>query len=819
MLIILNDPSGITGRNEFEWDYAKTIQQNIEAHLESGGECEALFNGIKVDPCEDVRFDGLPSAFDRVVIVRRPAAAAIPYLVGAVVSMLVVAAAMPKVPDAPAVASSIRGATGKDSPNNSLTGQANVARAYQAIPDVYGYRRVWPDLIQPSAVEYISNIKYVTEWMCVSRGKGDITDTQYSETALSDIPGASFEVFEPSGPNAYPEFNTTTLNNVIETFASDDVNGQELIEPEAYSTVVSTGDFVAASGATQFTITIPNIGDLNQLKSVVPSGTATVAFSYTGGSFSQTCTVLSFLVSGGNVTFTFGSSAWASAQSHTGIVFTITPIGTAPVVFGPYTLSVDSSRLRWNTVFLRGLKGTVNITAEWWKVDSLGVEVSGTRQNQAQTFTADTYDQRFYTTEVTPSGGFGRYRIQFYRTNANNGDGSADVAKLEELYAVRHYATKSLPGVTVIRLTTRATDEAVGSRERKFNLRFSRHVRTLTSDALSASRNFARIIAHIWTIAGNPVSELDTDAMQSINTQLGETSELLRFDCSLDDADTSLGERIQTVASHARCTIWRDGTKWTVTRDQARAYPEMQLDYRNLASGGESSIAYSAHLPATYDGVEVEYADEVTQAKKSYFRLNITTGSALVGTSSNPMKVKLIGCATLNQASNKAYLEANRLLFSRITVADKSLSEGASLGLGALVRWIDPGDFSGDDGLQAGEVLSINGNVIMTSEALDWKGFNEGRILLTGADGLHLGPPVICYPSGSAAVTLQSIPSGLYVANPDRQLGSRYAFGVGLSNAELESSGLYTVTEIKPEGEGVVSLALAQYDERIYGAD
>ena len=41
------------------------------------------------------------------------------------------------------------GAAGKDSPNNKLTAQTNLARAYQAVPDVYGYRRVWPDLPLP----------------------------------------------------------------------------------------------------------------------------------------------------------------------------------------------------------------------------------------------------------------------------------------------------------------------------------------------------------------------------------------------------------------------------------------------------------------------------------------------------------------------------------------------------------------------------------------------------------------------------------------------------------------------------------------------
>ena len=823
MLIILNDPAGITGRTQYPLDYSLTLQQNIALHLDGGGDCELLINGLKVDPLTDPRMDKPPCTFDLVTVLRRPGLEALAavawywWVAAAVVVGVVAYSLMPKI-DSGAMAGA-----GKDSPNNRLTAQSNQARAYQAIPDVYGNRRVWPDMIQPSTVEYIDHVKYVTEWLCISRGKGDVTDVQYAETPILDVDGASFELFEPVGAG-YPENNSTTLTDVLETFASDETNGQEIEYAVAYPVVTATGSFTATLAATTFTVTIPDGPTLDNLKSLAPSGTATVSFAYTDSfaapqTFAQTCTVQSYLVSAGNATFTFTCTAWAEADSEAGVAFTITPNGTTYTTQGPYTLPLDCDRLRWNTVFLRGLKGSVSIKSEWWQIDGAGVEIGGTRQNQTDVYSADTFDQRFFTTQVIPSAGTGRYRIEFTRMTLQIGDGGTDVAKLEELYAVRYYATKVLPGVTVIRVTTKATEQATGYSERKFNLRFARHIRTLTADTLSASRNFARIMAHIWTLAGNDMAGLDTDALAAVNAEFGETSELLRFDASLDDADMSLGERLQMVANHARCLVWRDGQKWTITRDQAKAYPEMQFDYRNLASDGDSALSYASHLPASFDGVEIEYVDATTQAKKAYVRLNINTGAPVVGVSGNAKKIKLMGCTNTTQATNRAYLEANRLIYQRESVSDKCLSDGGSLGLGSLVRWIDPNDFAGDDGLQAGEVLSIAGDLITTSEPIDWQGATSGRMLFTGVDGLHLGAPIVCYPSG-ASVQLASVPAGLYLADGiTRQLGSRYAFAVGLTAAEVESAGLYTVTEIKPSGEGTSSLALSRYDERIYSQD
>lgn len=812
MLTIINDPAGITGRQRHAWDYSVSMQANIARHLEAGGDCEVLINGERVDPLTDPRLDAPPETGAQVTVARRPAGfdPVTWAVIAFVASTAVLYSLIPRMPGAN---------VGKDSPNNSLTGQSNVARVYQAIPDVYGYRRVWPDLIQPSVVEYIDSIKHVTEWLCIGRGKGTISDVQYAEAPIGDIAGSSFEVFEPVPSGGYPEFGETTILDVLEAFESPEVNGQELPYPK----IGFEGSFSAISSDTIFTITLPDTPALASLKAAAPATVVGVFFIYgVSEVFNESCTVLSFTVSGGNCEFSLSSSAWPSTSSGAAVVtFNLRPAGLTTQ--GPYTLPIDCDRIRWNTVFLRGLRGSVVVRAEWWQVDGSGVEVPGTREDLDTTYSDNSNDQRAYTTDVVPAAGLGRYRIEFTRETDQIGDGGNDVAKLEELYAVRYYAEKVLPGVTIIRVTTKATTEATGFSDRKFNLRWLRHVRALDSETLTASRNFARAMAHIWTIAGNDIDGLDVEALSAINDDIGETSELLRFDGSFDDADMSLGERLQQVAGTARCVIWRDGHRWTATRDQARTTPEVQLDYRNLAARGESAISYAAHLPASHDGVELEYVDETTQAKKAYVRLDITSGEPVDGASSNPKKVKLPGCATLSQAQNRAQLEARRLLYQRVSINDTALADGGILYPGALVRWIDPNDFGGDDGMQAGEVLAIQthtipGDLITTSEPLDWMGETSGRVLFTGEDGKQLGAPVVCYPEGGK-MRLASVPMGMFVADGDRQLGSRYAFAVGVTSDELESAGLYTVAEVKPAADRTVSLACVAYDARIYGAD
>lgn len=833
-LVILNDPAGVTGVRRIPLDFDATLQDNIARHLSGGAGVELRINGQAVDPMTDPRLDRPPSRLDSVVLAMRPEGFDPLTLTLIAVAALTVGiyTLIPRI-DAPS------STAGKQSPNNSLTAQTNIARAYQAIPDVYGTRRVWPDLLQPSTVEYIDHVKYVTEWLCVSLGIGNITEVQYGDTPIDDVAGASWTPFfptetitlPPGGVAGYPEFLGAELTDVIEAFRTPDVNGQELVYPEDIVTADGVDPLLEiTSGSDEFTIDVQDGAYLGQLKSLVAGNSIIVDFTATSGAITFNnvgCTLVGFTVASGRCVFTLTSSAGAFGYNLSGApdYITLTPGGTtAYTVVGPFTLPIsNATRIRWNTIFLRGLKGTVEIEATWWKDNGSGGVVGGSLQTQTFSYTANTYDARYYTNEVTPSAGSGLYRIQFRRLTAEIGSQGTDIAKLEDVFGVRYYATKTLPGVTVIRVTTKATEQATGFAERKFNLMWTRYVRTLTTNTLGLSRNFARALAHLWTINGQDMAELDTTALAAINTEFGEDDDLLRFDMSFDDRDMSLGERMQTIAAHARCTLWRDGTKWTVTRDQARTPSEVEVtfDYRNLSAGGESVITDAMVLPGSHDGIELEYVDETTQAKKAYVRLTIASGAVAVGASANPKPIKLPGCTTATQATNRARLEARKLLYQRRSVADKAMDDAWGLGPGSLVRWVDPNDFGGaDDGLQAGEVMSISGTTLRTSEPLDFGAEVSGRIMFTDTSGQRLAAPVVCTPTADPyVVTLASAPAGIFVASSTRQLGSRYVFGVGLSESEIEAAGLYTVVEVKPDGRGEFSLALVNYDERVYADD
>lgn len=841
MLIIINDPTGATGWRRIQWDCSQTIQQNIERHMESGEGCLVRLNGVPIDPRLDPAMDMVPLQDDELLVIKRPEGAVFFWIfVAAVVvtTAVVVMALTPKIkPNITATGGGV-----KDSPNNKLTAQSNVARAYQGIPDVYGSRRVWPDLIQPSIVEYINHIKYVTELLCISRGLGTVSDIRYSDSVLisSEAKGASYEIFSPNnGMGTYAEDSTTVVPDVIESFAIPDVDGQEIPYSNPFTNALypnGTGQsHLPADG--RLTIQI-NDRSLNptaydQLFAIAQLRTGevfTITKNYTGGQYplllnaaDRVVTTTARLIAAETVTpgaliLNFDQATWAIDNRDNGsISINIAYGGDMPTTYaGAFTTAVDADMLRWNVVFLRGLKGSAQVRVRLWKVTPQGETIPGTIQTIDRNYSDDTHDSRYFTETITPSAGHGRYRVVFYRTNTENSDGT-NVAKVESLASLQKYATKTFPGVTLIRITTKATDTATSFRDRKINLRWQRQVRGFGSTSVSSSKNFARALIHLWSIAGRDLKQIDTAALAAINAKYGETSPLLEFNGTFDDVDMSLGERVRLIADHARCLVWHDGRKWTFTREEKRPYPVMQLDYLNMAPG-EINASYSAHLPSTHDGVVVEYVDPLEQSRKAYARLDISSGVLVAGQSANPLKIRLQGCTSVVQAENRAKLDARRLLYQRQGLKFQALSDAIDLGPGSLIRWIDPDDFYADDKLQAGEVLAITENLVQTSEPLRWDGHEQGRILFTNAQGRYIGLPILCQPT-AGGVRLASVPTGLYTATGTQQLGSRYVFATGLTEAEMESASLWMVTEIKPNADYSVSVSCINYDERIYSDD
>jgi len=78
-----------------------------------------------------------------------------------------------------------------------LQGQTNRARVYQAIPDIYGCVRVYPDLLKPANSEYIDNIKHIEHFMCIGIGSYSLDQLKYDETLLNKIFGTQYQIYEP----------------------------------------------------------------------------------------------------------------------------------------------------------------------------------------------------------------------------------------------------------------------------------------------------------------------------------------------------------------------------------------------------------------------------------------------------------------------------------------------------------------------------------------------------------------------------------------------------------------------------------------------
>lgn len=815
MLHIVRDPTGSNTGEAYPLDCGLSLTDNVRQHLTGGADWDVWLNGQRVtDPAQQL--SRTATIADRLTLIYRPAGfdPITWYYIATVVLAVAMYVAMPKPPG-------VDGLGGQESPNQRLTGQTNLARVYEALPDVYGKCRVWPDLIQQSSYEYVNNLRVVTEWLNVSRGMGTIDAVRYADTAVDSMAGATWTAYYPTiGASGLHEHGTTELPGVVETYDSPEVNGQELPYAVAWPNQVTTATFIGNHPDFTFTLEFPVSPIWDNLVSISGTGSALVDFFHHGGvdHFYQTCAVTSHIISGSNYIFTFTSPAQIIGNHNESVTANIKAIGTDYTWVGPYALPATGNEIRLQIQFPRGLSGTVYFTAEYWPVNDAGDQI-GAAATSAFSVSAGVYDAQYRTHKITVPDA--RYKVRVRRdTVFLSGNNGIDIGKWEEASAARNYALKTVPGCTIIKVVTTATKQATSGSERRFNCEFTRHVRSLDGGPPTPSRNFGRAIAHMWAVAGRPAAEIDTDSLADINGRHGEDSTLLRFDYMFSNRDVSLGSRLQMAANAARCRIYRDGTQWVTVRDEAQSSPLIQLDYRNLSAEGESSLSESGHMPASEDGVEVEYTAEDGKTR-AYSRLRITSGGAVVsGAGATPRKVILTGCRSGAQALDRAHVEARKILYQRRRVSDTALNDVAMVPIGGLVRWVDPDDFLGDDGLQAGEVMGLDGLTITTSEPLHWGDDTTGRISVTDDRGVP-GAPVLCYPrtDGGQGCVVSAIPAGLYLRSGDAQASSRYAFAPGITGAELESAGLYVIESKKPAGDGTISIEMVNYDPRIYEMD
>lgn len=838
MLVIYRDPQGLTGRDLHELDRSLSLQQNIAAIFPSGLNAETTtirINGEVINPLE-VDLSRLPDATDNVEIILRQQGigTAIVMAIVAATAAIVTIALMPK----PSIPNDM-GAQ-KDSPNNDLTGQTNIARLYQAIPDIYGKIRAFPDLTEPSLSEYIDNVKNITEIMCIGIGNYQIEKVKYADTLLSTINGASYEVFNPGD----------IIPTIYDAAESPDVDGQEITPPNLGDSVLYTAetntiiDFSLTGKVFTVRINKEDVFDYFYDKSKPINCRFTIPLTYDKTESGKKVTVTE------NFSFSAVLTDMAIVAStdplNPGTWYDITfdnvnppndyPVPSTPqktyfkledmeaLYVGPFIMASDSDEIWYNVIFQRGLNGRADLTAEWWLVDANNDQIPGTQESESFSYDDDTYEGKYYTRKIKPKAGRGRYAFRISRTN-NGSDQLTDQAKLEEVYSI-NVRQNVIAKHTLIKCVTTATEQATGFKDRKFNAEVTRKTITWSGgvvvNTLTASRDFADAVLHSFVvIAGRDANELDLVELYDISASIKQKNERLGwFDFSFDDEDVSLGQRLQTICNAARVTVFRDGLKWRFVREEKKGLISAQFDARNLANddtGG--TLQYKGHLPTSYDGIELEWVDATDTNddgtdKKAYIRLRIDSANKIIKEEAaiRPYKLQLAGCRNKDQAMNRAQLEARRLIYQRLSVEDTALNDANYVQLGDRVRWADVYD----EAISTGEILQIAGGVFYTSEQLIFEAGKTYKASITDQYG-YPSPWITATPvSGDDSAFLADFSKAYTADGIDSLLGSHFIITPSVASDPMDFS-----LSSKSAGDDPtqIKISLVQYDERLFEYD
>ncbi|MGG7837595.1 host specificity factor TipJ family phage tail protein [Klebsiella aerogenes] len=714
-----------------------------------------------------------------------------------------------------------------ESPNNDATGQTNRARLYKGRPNIYGQCRVYPDLIQQALFEYIDNNKYITEWFEVGFGKYTISSVRYSESNLGSLAGASYQIFDPG----------VTIGTIDVGYQFDDVDNEEvpgLNESEDFpaqtatttaptamliesnqlkATVLSNDDnfsyFAALAVPHPVTFVINatwNAGGGPVTRDVTGSGNIVYSESYIGED-TQSYTTFYLGDMTGEIT-TLPSDATLNMT-----LFTLND--QTPLVIGPSVSPLESTQI-WVHVMVQlgATSGTSRYRIRFWKVDDNNNQIPGTAEQYDYFFDNDfQVTTRYFRTthKFSPAAGTGRYAVTIERLD-NSNDGN--VVTLMAIHAVNTRANVVYPDDTIARVTIKGSNNSNSNREQKYNMLAHRH--TISYDrttgqidyTLRPSRSFADAALHEWVVIGKQdVSSIDVATLYAIADSIS-VPELGYFDYTFSDEKLSLGERIRTICNAARVDGNNIGDVLTFWRDEKVTYPDAVFARSNMFFD-EYKASWQMSLPGGYDGVTVDYVDPLTN-KKSYVYLQIDAGGIreVEDATVNASQISLDGCRNRTQAVDRAWLEAQRLLYSRMSMTVKVL-ETEQVVRGAVVQCPD----MYDNRQQNGYLTGRNGDIFTTSERIDFS-FGDMWVVMTDSLGNFRGR-WRAYPVSGTAKAFQAAADAfdLNIYNgADCQVASRYFIA---TDSELNST-IWRVETAKPNGDYTQTLTLSEYSDSIY---
>lgn len=382
---------------------------------------------------------------------------------------------------------------GEQSPNNGLSDRVNQARPKERIPDIYGQVRSTPDLLAKPYFVFEDQREIEYAYMCVGRGKFEITDVKDDITPIEDISGVSYAVY---GPNTSPNsgsaqlvYGTAINERVWGARKSNAVNGQTLRAPNS-ETVNGDGN-IAFNSPDGITVNSSSENPIDFEEYYVPGDNLTISNSVSGDNTIDLDGVYEILSVTSN----------SLVLANPGLVNPNWDGPTFNTDFSDAKLSSTSDKwVGWFTVE-KSWYAVINLIApqgiyiedeDGQKYWSVGVQIESQRldinedpigpvqvvdrviQGSAKLKNERLLGIRYPLPGTTdPALRNGKWRVRVRRTTdseeSDNEVRYSDTVQWRDLYGLQEVTQDHFGNVTTIQVRTPATQGALSIKQRKFN--------------------------------------------------------------------------------------------------------------------------------------------------------------------------------------------------------------------------------------------------------------------------------------------------------------------------------------------------------------
>lgn len=350
--------------------------------------------------------------------------------------------------------------------------------------------------------------------------------------------------------------------------------------------------------------------------------------------------------------------------------------------------------------------------------------------------------------------------------------------------------------------------------ERRLNMTLTRkvpiYVRALESFFASAATtdgyNALFDVLRSERLGNIPDDKIDfngiTDAFLAVDEAFADVN-ASAFSHTFDNKDASVEEMIEAIGQACFVTVYREGDLIKALPDVSTDEAALLFNHRNKWPGTQS-LQVQFDTEEEYDGVEVEYADNVSD------QIQLYTIPA-TGEPRNPQKIRVAGVRTREKAAMHAWRAHQRILHQN-TITEFEACEEASMGL--VNERILVSDNTNPN-TQDGYIVAQDGLTLYTSQQVFLTGGES--IFLQGYEGSCAALEITAGPTSFSVTLGGAVPAGVMRISEDNEGdNTRYIIASSASGSEVTS---YRVMDKQQRAPGKYSIQAYNYTDAYYFYD